>query len=130
MQAHAYPPSPPGFPSQSSDGSAGLASDPAAAAAAATRTPSQCSSQESQLLHLSRVASMQEKLDDGDAAAVSRKRTADGQVKDAPRGHSRTTSSVSMASTSGSRIGEVGFGWNWGCLFTSGVVLTFWAGHL
>lgn len=105
MQAHAYPPpSPPGFPSQSSDGSTSVANDPAATA---TRTPSQSSSQESQLLHLSRVASMQEKLDDGDAA-VSRKRTADGQVKDAPRGHSRTTSSVSMASTSGSRIGEVG----------------------
>lgn len=116
MQAHAYPPSPPGFPSQSSDGSTSLANDPAAAAAAATRTPSQCSSQESQLLHLSRVASMQQKLDDGDAA-VSRKRTADGHVKDAPRGHSRTTSSVSMASTSGSRIGEVGLGLNWaGCL--------------
>lgn len=100
MQAHAYPPSPTGFPSQSSDGS----HDPAAAT---TRTSSQCSSQESQLLHLSRVASMQEKLGDGDA--VSRKRTADGLVKDAPRGHSRTTSSVSMASTSGSRIGEVCF---------------------
>lgn len=102
MQEHAYPPSPTGFPSQSSDGSASLAHDPAAAT---TRTSSQCSSQESQLLHLSRIASMQEKLDDGDA--VSRKRTAEGLVKDAPRGHSRTTSSVSMASTSGSRIGEV-----------------------
>lgn len=105
MQAHAYPPSPAGggFPSQSSDGDASLA-DPAVT----TATSSQCSSQESQLLHLSRIAAMQEKLDDGEA--VSRKRTADGQVKDVPRGgHSRTTSAVSMASTSGSRIGEVCF---------------------
>lgn len=97
-----HPPSSGAHPSQPTDDPD--ASNPAAGAAApaydTTRTSSQCSSQESQLLHLSRVASMQEKLDGG-----SRKRTADGAVKGA---HSRTASAVSV-STAGSRIGEVGF---------------------
>lgn len=100
MQAN-YPPSPGPHPSQSSDDPD---APPATATATTTRTSSQCSSQESQLLHLSRVASMQEKLEGG-----SRKRTADGAVKGHGHGHghSRTASAVSV-STSGSRIGEVG----------------------
>ncbi len=82
----------------------------------------QDASQESQLLRLSQAAAAQERLSDGDlmaglAAAVSRKRMADGAVKTAPErsgaspiyvgGHSRNTSSVSIASTASSRIGEV-----------------------
>lgn len=47
-------------------------------------------------------------------SALSRKRMADGNLKDVSmspvaRGHSRNVSAVSMASTSGSRIGEVSY---------------------
>ncbi|SPO01522.1 uncharacterized protein DNG_04195 [Cephalotrichum gorgonifer] len=108
QETHSYPPSPTGgFPSQSSDGGMSVGNDVPAGTTTTTRTSSQCSSQESQLLHLSTIASMQEKLDDGDAAGLSRKRMADGQMKDVPRAHSRSTSTVSMASTSGGRMGEV-----------------------
>jgi hypothetical protein len=72
------------------------------------------SSQESQLLHLSQLAAAQEKMTE---AGQSRKRMADGAVKHTRDssstspirmpGHSRNTSTVSVASTSGSRIGEV-----------------------
>jgi len=74
----------------------------------------QGSSQDSQLFQLSQIASLQDKMDDA-PSPVSRKRTADGQVKTAElsstspvrKGHSRNTSTVSMASTSGSRFGDV-----------------------
>lgn len=72
------------------------------------------SSQESQLLHLSQLAAAQEKMTE---AGQSRKRMADGAVKHTRDssstspvrmpGHSRNTSTVSIASTTGSRIGEV-----------------------
>lgn len=85
------------------------------------------SSQESQLLQLSQIAATREKMQssaegsDGSSdpnAGRSRKRTADGMVKSASEGssaspllrgggHSRNTSTVSIASTTGSRIGEV-----------------------
>lgn len=71
------------------------------------------SSQESQLLRLSQLAAAQEKM----AESQSRKRMADGVVKPTRDssstspvrmpGHSRNTSTVSVASTTGSRIGEV-----------------------
>ncbi len=79
------------------------------------------SSQDSQLLQLSQLAAAQEKMaevDDGASNGVqSRKRMADGEVKHTRgepgispvrRGHSRNTSTVSVASTTSSRIGEVG----------------------
>ncbi|KAI1848109.1 hypothetical protein JX265_005894 [Neoarthrinium moseri] len=72
------------------------------------------SSQESQLLQLSQLAAAQEKMAD---AGQSRKRMADGAVKHTRdssstspvrmQGHSRNTSTVSVASTAGSRIGEL-----------------------
>ncbi|KAK3389906.1 hypothetical protein B0H63DRAFT_388533 [Podospora didyma] len=80
------------------------------------------SSQESQLLQLSQIAAAQERIPDsqGDAAgnaAASRKRMADGVVKHTRDnssaspvrmgGHSRNTSTVSMASNASSRIGEL-----------------------
>ncbi|KAI1358195.1 hypothetical protein F5Y08DRAFT_125219 [Xylaria arbuscula] len=79
------------------------------------------SSQESQLMHLSNLAALQQKIvvsrDDADInGAQSRKRMADGVVKHARHhssaspvrmGHSRNTSTVSAASTAGSRIGEL-----------------------
>ena len=78
------------------------------------------SSQESQLLQLSQIAAAQARIpeDAADmAAAASRKRMADGMVKHTRDrsnvspgqmvGHSRNTSTVSVASTAGSRIGEV-----------------------
>lgn len=79
------------------------------------------SSQESQLLQLSQIAAAQERIpeDTIDLAngASSRKRMADGIMKHARHGstvspgqmsgHSRNTSTVSVASTAGSRIGEV-----------------------
>lgn len=84
------------------------------------------SSQESQLLQLSQIAAAQERIPedtvDAGAGAPSRKRMADGMVKHPPErsnvspgqtaqmaaaGHSRNTSAVSVASTAGSRIGEV-----------------------
>ncbi|KAH8913049.1 hypothetical protein BR93DRAFT_872499 [Coniochaeta sp. PMI_546] len=104
---------------------------PAASAGGLSRTNSQSngqdsSSQESQLLHLSQIAATREKMlassegSEGSSdqhAGQSRKRMADGMVKSAsegstaspvPRGgHSRNTSTVSVASTTGSRIGEL-----------------------
>lgn len=81
------------------------------------------SSQESQLHQLSRLAASRERMADVsvsdafDGAALSRKRAADGSVKHTRNasstspvymgGHSRNTSAVSVASTAGSRIGEV-----------------------
>ncbi len=78
------------------------------------------SSQESQLLQLSQIAAAQARIpeDAADmATAASRKRMADGMVKHTRDrsnvspgqmvGHSRNTSTVSVASTAGSRIGEV-----------------------
>ncbi|KAM7193677.1 cell cycle transcriptional repressor whi5 [Naviculisporaceae sp. PSN 640] len=80
------------------------------------------SSQESQLLQLSQIAAAQERIPDngrdmGDSGAASRKRMADGMVKHTRDksgaspvrigGHSRNTSTVSMASTTSSRIGEI-----------------------
>jgi hypothetical protein len=67
-------------------------------------------SQESQLRHVPHLATVQERLPE----ASSRKRMADGVMKrperssaSPVRGHSRNASSVSVASTTGSRIGEV-----------------------
>ncbi|KAI1134732.1 hypothetical protein F5Y05DRAFT_199131 [Hypoxylon sp. FL0543] len=78
------------------------------------------SSQESQLLQLSQLAAEQQKKNDGDGSPInggqSRKRMADGAVKHTRNsssvspvrvGHSRNTSTVSVASTVGSRIGEL-----------------------
>ncbi|CAK7567790.1 MAG: hypothetical protein SEPTF4163_005759 [Sporothrix epigloea] len=81
------------------------------------------SSQESQLLQLSRLAATRERMADVsvsdafDNGALSRKRAADGTVKHTRNasstspvyrgGHSRNTSTVSVASTAGSRIGEL-----------------------
>ncbi|KAK0621929.1 hypothetical protein B0T17DRAFT_591667 [Bombardia bombarda] len=86
------------------------------------------SSQESQLLQLSQIAAAQERIPDHSMdtsadGAASRKRTADGVVKHTHThsrskssvspvrlggyGHSRNTSTVSVASTTGSRIGEL-----------------------
>ncbi|KAK4224450.1 hypothetical protein QBC38DRAFT_16747 [Podospora fimiseda] len=86
----------------------------------------QHSSQESQLLQLSQIAAAQARIPEipvgtSGNAASSRKRTADGAVKDgrsnsftssAPpllqvAGHTRNTSTVSVASTVGSRVGEL-----------------------
>ncbi|KAK4184547.1 hypothetical protein QBC35DRAFT_534904 [Podospora australis] len=84
------------------------------------------SSQESQLLQLSQIAAAQERIPENAMdgigngnGASSRKRMADGVVKHtrdksiaSPRqmqfgGHSRNTSTVSIASTAGSRVGEL-----------------------
>ncbi|KAK4446949.1 cell cycle transcriptional repressor whi5 [Podospora aff. communis PSN243] len=80
------------------------------------------SSQDSQLLQLSQVAAAQERIPDastdaGDSTASSKKRMADGMVKHTRSqssaspvrmgGHSRNTSAVSIASTNGSRIGDL-----------------------
>jgi len=79
------------------------------------------SSQESQLLRLSQVAAAQERIPDGGIEGcedgASRKRMADGSTKHTREkscaspvragGHSRNTSTVSVASTTGSKIGEV-----------------------
>ncbi|KAI1749502.1 hypothetical protein F4782DRAFT_513403 [Xylaria castorea] len=79
------------------------------------------SSQESQLMQLSNLAALQQKIevsrDDTDInGAQSRKRMADGIVKHTRHhsnaspvrmGHSRNTSTVSVASTTSSRIGEL-----------------------
>lgn len=84
----------------------------------------QHSSQESQLLQLSQIAATQERIpentmDGNGNGASSRKRMADGVVKHKRDnsvaspvqmhvgGHSRNTSTVSVASTAGSRVGEV-----------------------
>lgn len=67
----------------------------------------------SQLLHLSAIAAAQGRIMPDATGGGSRKRMADGEVKErggsmSPvKGHSRTTSAVSMASTAGSHIGEV-----------------------
>ncbi|KAK4121531.1 hypothetical protein N657DRAFT_665338 [Parathielavia appendiculata] len=78
------------------------------------------SSQESQLLQLSQIAAAQERIPEDTvdmANGASRKRMADGEVKHTRdksnvspgqmAGHSRNTSTVSAASTSASRIGEL-----------------------
>lgn len=80
------------------------------------------SSQGSQLLQLSQLAATRDRLPDGDTdasapAATQTKRMADGVVKHTRTrssaspvrngGHSRNPSAISMASTAGSRIGEV-----------------------
>ncbi|KAK5996897.1 hypothetical protein PT974_02244 [Cladobotryum mycophilum] len=64
------------------------------------------------LLHLSTIAAAQDKIS-LDSAAGARKRMADGDIK-TPRGstspvkgHARNTSTVSVASTAGSTIGEL-----------------------
>ncbi|OIW32744.1 hypothetical protein CONLIGDRAFT_653287 [Coniochaeta ligniaria NRRL 30616] len=105
---------------------------PAASEGGLSRTNSQSngqdsSSQESQLLQLSQIAATREKLltsgEGSDSSSndqnpgQSRKRMADGMVKSASEGssaspvirggHSRNTSTVSVASTTGSRIGEL-----------------------
>ncbi|RYP88855.1 hypothetical protein DL769_000221 [Monosporascus sp. CRB-8-3] len=77
-------------------------------------------SQDSQLFQLSQLAAAQERMAERDDGAPnggnSRKRMADGVVKHARgnsntspvrQGHSRNTSAVSAASTTGSRIGEL-----------------------
>ncbi|WYZ44721.1 hypothetical protein EsH8_VIII_000037 [Colletotrichum jinshuiense] len=68
------------------------------------------SSQESQLLQLSHIAAAQDKLAEGDIMATARKRMADGALKENTSpvriGHSRNTSTVSMASTTASSIGD------------------------
>lgn len=67
----------------------------------------------SQLHHLSAIAAAQDRMEPDAVGAGSRKRMADGEVKSwagstSPiKGHSRTTSAVSVASTTGSTIGEV-----------------------
>ncbi|KAI1163791.1 hypothetical protein F5B18DRAFT_618172 [Nemania serpens] len=79
------------------------------------------SSQESQLMHLSNLAALQQKIvvsrDDADINGPhSRKRMADGVTKHTRQrssaspvrmGHSRNTSTLSVASTTSSRIGEL-----------------------
>jgi hypothetical protein len=75
------------------------------------------SSQDAQMLQqLSHVASQQQKIPDHDVApgngALSKKRMADGEVKDRlstspTRGHSRNTSTISSVSTPGHSIKEV-----------------------
>ena len=104
---------------------------PAASAGGLSRTNSKSSgqdssSQESQLQQLSQIAATREKMlntgvgsDGGNDLTVglSRKRMADGMVKSASEeakashalkgGHSRNTSTVSVASSTGSRLGEV-----------------------
>ncbi|KAL3953257.1 hypothetical protein ACCO45_013200 [Purpureocillium lilacinum] len=67
----------------------------------------------SQLHHLSAIAAAQDRMEPDAVGAGSRKRMADGEVKSwagstSPiKGHSRTTSAVSVASTTGSTIGEL-----------------------
>lgn len=88
---------------------------PPASQTDATRRPLEngdSSSQESQLLQLSQLAATRDKMDDAEATVPSRKRMADGEVKDTNMspvrgGHSRNTSTVSVASTTTSTIGEV-----------------------
>jgi hypothetical protein len=99
---------------------------PASAGGLSQSNGQDSSSQESQLLQLSQIAATREKMlnsgegSDGSSdqtTGQSRKRMADGMVKSASEGptaspilrggHSRNTSTVSVASTTGSRIGEV-----------------------
>ncbi|KAL2876621.1 hypothetical protein SGCOL_008200 [Colletotrichum sp. CLE4] len=69
------------------------------------------SSQDSQLLQLSHIAAAQDKLAEDNVMATARKRMADGALKEntspVRMGHSRNTSTVSMASTTASSIGDV-----------------------
>ncbi|KAI1103860.1 hypothetical protein F4804DRAFT_215712 [Jackrogersella minutella] len=78
------------------------------------------SSQESQLLQISQLASARQNINEVDGTLInggqSKKRMADGVVKHTRNsssvspvrpGHSRNTSTVSVASTAGSRIGEL-----------------------
>ncbi|OHW95925.1 hypothetical protein CSPAE12_05501 [Colletotrichum incanum] len=68
------------------------------------------SSQESQLLQLSHIAAAQDKLAEDNVMATARKRMADGALKEntspVRMGHSRNTSTLSMASTTASSIGD------------------------
>ncbi|KAJ0167149.1 hypothetical protein CTA2_4187, partial [Colletotrichum tanaceti] len=68
------------------------------------------SSQESQLLQLSHIAAAQDKLVEDNVMATARKRMADGALKEHTSpirvGHSRNTSTVSMASTTASSVGD------------------------
>ncbi|KAK2064010.1 hypothetical protein LY76DRAFT_587863 [Colletotrichum caudatum] len=68
------------------------------------------SSQESQLLQLSHIAAAQDKLAEDNVMATARKRMADGALKDNTSpvriAHSRNTSTVSMASTAASSVGD------------------------
>ncbi|KAK2016027.1 hypothetical protein LZ32DRAFT_525599 [Colletotrichum eremochloae] len=68
------------------------------------------SSQESQLLQLSHIAAAQDKLAEDNVIATARKRMADGALKEntspGRMGHSRNTSTVSMASTTASSVGD------------------------
>ncbi|KAK1573601.1 uncharacterized protein LY79DRAFT_525464 [Colletotrichum navitas] len=68
------------------------------------------SSQESQLLQLSHIAAAQDKLAEDNVMATARKRMADGALKEDTSpvriGHSRNTSTVSMASTTASSVGD------------------------
>ncbi|GJC94681.1 hypothetical protein ColKHC_03507 [Colletotrichum higginsianum] len=68
------------------------------------------SSQESQLLQLSHIAAAQDKLAEDNVLATARKRMADGALKEhtspVRMGHSRNTSTVSMASTTASSMGD------------------------
>lgn len=72
------------------------------------RTPNHYAgpSQDSQLLQLSALASVQDRMVTDGNDMSSRKRMADGEVKSPTKGHSRNTSAVSMASTT-STIGDV-----------------------
>lgn len=89
------------------------------------------SSQDSQLHQLSEIAAAQDKMAiDG---GTSRKRMADGVVKarrgsmSPVKGHSRNTSTVSRASTTGSNIGEVRMiqpARSWGCRSTNTLQLS------
>ncbi|KAF7558361.1 hypothetical protein G7046_g5800 [Stylonectria norvegica] len=87
------------------------ASDASGSAPGAAEASLGASSQESQLLQLSEIAAAQDKMTTD--AWSSRKRMADGEVKSrrdsiSPvKGHSRNTSAVSRASTTGSYIGEL-----------------------
>lgn len=88
---------------------------PTASDSSTNPLPPTGSSQDSQLLHLSAVAAAQDRMTtmaDGNDVGASRKRMADGEVKSPGKGHSRNTSTVSMASNA-STIGEVWnlFGW-------------------
>ncbi|KAK2002986.1 hypothetical protein LX36DRAFT_186138 [Colletotrichum falcatum] len=68
------------------------------------------SSQESQLLQLSHIAAAQDKLAEDNVIATARKRMADGALKEDTSpvrvGHSRNTSTVSIASTTASSVGD------------------------
>jgi hypothetical protein len=94
------------FPLSNSDTSTTDGTDEVFTPPASAVNGQDSSSQESQLLHLSELAAAREKMGDSDGSSdlQSRKRMANGAIKG---GHSRNTSTVSVASTTGSRIGDV-----------------------